>query len=232
MDVFSRGTGIDFVRGFAARLFLAVGNGLGSTLADAEAKALGREEEPRDVWAMCLLLVRWWQDQLSPAEAKAVDQAFDSAGQSLARGLSLVRDQLSPFVRACLDATDEAGLVRAGGGFLYFLRSVGLNRVRAALGSSEATATLERLRLKVPLLDELGKRYVALLGIAPDPAQRSAPPTTAPSRAERFERADLRVPPTRPPSLDPRERLVAVLVSRGYSEGEIQRILRGKSGEG
>ena len=58
-----------------------------------------RQVQPKELWAMCLLLVAWWSDQLPQAEAQAVDEAFQAVDTSVVRsGLSMIRDKLALFL--------------------------------------------------------------------------------------------------------------------------------------
>ena len=58
------------------------------------------------------------------------------------------------------------------------------------------------------------------------PNVREVPPVQG-SRGDRFDRADLKVPPPKPPVLDPSERLLAHLYVKGWSPEDIDRLAKG-----
>jgi hypothetical protein len=227
LNVFSRGTGVSFALSFAARLLMSIANAISINQSASDLQELARTVQPKELWAMCLLLVAWWSDQLPPTEAQAVDEAFKAVDTSVVRsGLSMLRDKLALFIRSAYAAQDDLALARAGGGFTYFIGDIGLRRIQSVLSSDAVRSVLTRFLQLYPLDADLERLFAATAQAQPV-ASPSAP--TQPSRGDRFDRFGLRLPPVEPPQLNQRERTIATLHGLGYSEAEIDEFLTRQS---
>ena len=226
-NVFSRGTGVGFALSFAARLLMSIANAISINQSASDLQELARTVQPKDLWAMCLLLVAWWSDQLPQAEAQAVDEAFKAVDTSVVRsGLSMLRDKLTLFIRSAYAAQDDLALARAGGGFTYFIGDLGLRRIQSVLSSDAVRSVLARFLQLYPLDADLERLFAATAMAQP---VASPSPPTQPSRGDRFDRFGLRLPPVEPPQLNQRERTIATLHGLGYSEAEIDEFLTRQS---
>lgn len=226
-NVFTRGNGVDFALSFAARLLMSIANAISINQSASDLQELARTVQPKELWAMCLLLVAWWSDQLPQPEAQAVDEAFKAVDTSVVRsGLSMLRDKLALFIRSAYAAQDDLALARAGGGFTYFIGDLGLRRIQSVLSSDSVRTVLARLLQLYPLDSDLERSFSLTAQAQPMTAPPSPP---RPSRGDSFDRFGLRLPPTEPPQLNQRERTIATLHGLGYTESEIDEFLTRQS---
>lgn len=258
MDFFSRELGRSYVPAFAARVVLAMGQGIAR--AGGEIQRALREESLDGMWALAVVVVQWYADLLPAAESKAVASALQEfALAPIASNLSLFRDRLLPFVRAAHEAQGDAQLAAAGVYFVAAVEQIGLGTLSSAIKSGPVGDLKRKLVGRLPPPAELRDAYVRALGgesRAPAPAPVSPPR----SRSDRFDRADFalrerdrsqlrpradvqarvirhatpssRTPPQPPvPNLADAEVARAFLYTLGWAGAEVDRLLEGPDGK-
>lgn len=234
-SIWSRNQGRDFVVNYVARVML------GAAIAFRESLGGKWDEEAESTWSLACVLVLWYSDQLAPEEAKAVRSVFTGINtQRIAIALVTVRDGLLPFLAGALSARSSEDLRRAAVPLQAGIERIGADNLSALLHQESVQDLLRRTRAKLPMPQGLTGPYEEALGGNRTPEQptsdrgRSVP--TAPgrrvNRADDFDREPRRAqaPVTRPeppPVLEPSERLVAVLYTRGWKPEDIEEITKG-----
>ena len=207
---------------FAMRLVLALAYGLRQAAENDRKTILARGL--REIWFLSVLVVQWWSRRMSPAEQMATDAALASLNlKPLAKSLDRVGERLEPLAKAAYEAKTDAALAGAGVYFLALLNEIGASTLVTAISTLLVGRTLDTLYERFPPQGWLELEFRNALS-SPGAAQPS-PPTGG---AERFERAEL----------GPRSRATgqsddlvrAYFRSVGWSESDIERILRGPSG--
>lgn len=247
MDIFTKGSGSTLVEHFAARLTLAIAKGI------SQAKPAIRnvwDEDAEGVWTLAIILVQWYADQLPSVEAAAVATALQDTGAgSIAVSLGLFRERLIPFVRAAYQAKTQAQLAEAGVYFRAALEQIGPKTISAAVNTPVVSDVQRKIAQRLPVPEEIRAEYDQLLDGAPrkrevEPQQSPGTPVRGAdgtpvragerkkgsARGERFDRADKDRPAAPPPKLEPTERLLAHLYTRGWSPEDIERITKGPKG--
>jgi hypothetical protein len=244
MDLFSRDIGPSYVPAFAARLLLAIGRGL-ARAPETIRRAL-IEEDAEGWWTLAVIVVLWYADALPPPEARAVAERLHALPLApLAQNLMLFRERLLPFVRTAHQARSEAQLAAAGVYFVGAVEQIGLPMLSAALKAAPLHTVQEQVLLHVPLPVEMKLDYYRTLGVQPKGTTTrpsAARPSSAPSRAERFDRIDFASrtrtsppqaassrTPLRPPApqLEAEDVTRAYLHTLGWDETQVERWLAG-----
>lgn len=257
MNLFTREPGPLYVPAFAGRLLLAMARGLAR--ATDRIKGAFADEDAEAMWNLAMMVVQWYADSLPAPEAKAVAGALQEFGvASIASNLNIFRDRLLPFVKTAHQAQGDAQLAAAGVYFIAAVDQIGLSLLQTALKAEPVRMLQQNILARLPLPEELKAAYYQTLGIQPrGPAGRQVAPP-APSRADRFDRADFAPRPARSgapvqstqraaqarqdqtmasiprppaPRLAQSDVTRAYLFTLGWEGAEVDRFLKGPSGK-
>jgi len=209
---------------YAMRLVLALAYGLRQAAEQDRKTILARGL--RELWFLSVLVVQWWSKRMPPAEQTATDAALAGLNlKTLAKSLDRVAERLEPLAKAAYEAKTDAALEGAGVYFLALLNEIGAGTLLTAISTLLVGKTLDVLYQRFPPQGWLEIEFRKALASPIPGADQPSPPTGG---AERFERAE--VGARSRATSDSDDLVRAYFRSVGWSESDIERILRGPSG--
>ena len=196
MDLFTRQPGASYVPAFAGRLLLAMANGIAR--APDRIKSAFVDEDAEGMWTLAMVVVQWYADNLPAAEAQTIATALRDLGvRAIASNLIFFRERLLPFVKTAHQAQGDAQLAAAGVYFVAAVEQIGLTLLQTALKAGSVRVLQQQILVRLPLPEALKAAYYQALGARPKGTTTPSVSPAAPSRGDRFERADFSPRPAR-----------------------------------